>query len=233
MEKRQFVLGEVKFDYFLTRKNVKNVNLRIKRDGSVYLSANNRVSQKHLDHFLEERVGFILKAKQKFANSLENSFNCVSGDKLMFFGEKYELEIIRSYENKAIKKDDKVYVLVSDDTTNYKRVLLDRLYKAYTQSIVDSLVEEVSKTFKVYYNVDYPKVFYRKLKSSWGNCRKSKGEIHFSIYLSKLPLDCIRYVVIHEFAHLVESNHSKNFYKVIENVLPFYKELQSELKKYR
>jgi predicted metal-dependent hydrolase len=38
------------------------------------------------------------------------------------------------------------------------------------------------------------------------------------------------YVVVHELAHLVEMNHSKRFYKIIESVLPDYKERKRMLK---
>jgi predicted metal-dependent hydrolase len=40
----------------------------------------------------------------------------------------------------------------------------------------------------------------------------------------------IRYVVVHELAHLVEMNHSAKFWKIVEQVFPRYKIEREKLK---
>ena len=52
--------------YELCRKKVKNINLRIKPDGSVYVSANKMVPGWVIDEFLLSKSEFILKAKEKY-----------------------------------------------------------------------------------------------------------------------------------------------------------------------
>ena len=47
-----------------------------------------------------------------------------------------------------------------------------------------------------------------------------------------LPHKLLDYVVVHELSHIIEANHSKNFYKVVETVLPNYKSLSKEIKEY-
>jgi predicted metal-dependent hydrolase len=42
--------------------------------------------------------------------------------------------------------------------------------------------------------------------------------------------DVIDYVVVHELAHIREHNHSPRFWKVVQSVLPDYKDRQSKLK---
>lgn len=55
-----------KIQYDLQYKKVKNVNLRIKPDGTVTVSANKRVGQKFIDEFLTSKADFILNALDKF-----------------------------------------------------------------------------------------------------------------------------------------------------------------------
>lgn len=51
--------------YRLERKRVKNINLRIRADGSILVSANSRVSEKTIETFLRSKESFILGALQK------------------------------------------------------------------------------------------------------------------------------------------------------------------------
>jgi predicted metal-dependent hydrolase len=56
------------------------------------------------------------------------------------------------------------------------------------------------------------------------------GNISFSYRLMLYPEPAREYVIVHELAHLLEMNHSKRFYKIIESVLPDYKWRKSLLK---
>ena len=60
------IIGGKKIKYTLTRKKVKNINLRIKQDGSVNVSAGNRVSCEYIEKFLVLHGDFILNALSRF-----------------------------------------------------------------------------------------------------------------------------------------------------------------------
>ena len=66
-------------------------------------------------------------------------------------------------------------------------------------------------------------------KTRFGSC-SSKGNISFSYRLMMYPEPAREYVVVHELAHLVEMNHSKRFYAIVERYLPDYKERKKQLK---
>ena len=59
--------NNVVLKYILTRKKVKNINIRIKTDGSVNVSANFRTKQSQIDKFLLSKFEFILKAQETFS----------------------------------------------------------------------------------------------------------------------------------------------------------------------
>ena len=69
----------------------------------------------------------------------------------------------------------------------------------------------------------YGRITITSAKHRFGSC-SSKGNLSFSYRLMMYPEAAIDYVVVHELAHIVEMNHSKAFYAVIEKVLPDYKE---------
>lgn len=55
----------------------------------------------------------------------------------------------------------------------------------------------------------------------------------FNYELIKLPIECIEYIVVHELAHLRHLNHSKDFWKLVEEYLPNYKEQRDRMRSCR
>ena len=76
----------------------------------------------------------------------------------------------------------------------------------------------------------YGRITITGAKTRFGSC-SSKGNLSFSYLLMLYPDDAIDYVVVHELSHLLEMNHSARFYKIIESVLPDYKQRIKLLKK--
>jgi len=65
---REIKLNNTVIQYDLQCKKVKNINLRIKPDGSIHVSANKRVSQKVIDEFIISKADFILRALERYKN---------------------------------------------------------------------------------------------------------------------------------------------------------------------
>ena len=63
---KEIFLDGTNIQYDLQYKKVKNINLRIKHDGTVHVSANRRVSQKIIESFLLSKALFIKNALEKY-----------------------------------------------------------------------------------------------------------------------------------------------------------------------
>ena len=60
-------------------------------------------------------------------------------------------------------------------------------------------------------------------RSRWGSCIPTQNKITLNKNLIYAPWECLEYVTLHEISHLIEANHSKNFYNIIESVRPDWK----------
>jgi len=60
-------------------------------------------------------------------------------------------------------------------------------------------------------------------KKRYGSC-SGTNSLNFSLYLMEKDERFIDYVVVHELAHIKHHNHSTDFYKLIEQYMPDYKE---------
>ena len=103
---------------------------------------------------------------------------------------------------------------------------LDRLY--------DEAKKDISKRVRYYaelMKVDYGRITIRCQKTRWGSC-SAKGNLNFNCLLMLAPSDVRDYVIIHELAHRKHMNHSKDFWKEVEIMIPDYKEKRKWLNTY-
>ncbi len=77
--------------------------------------------------------------------------------------------------------------------------------------------------------VGFPEIKIRKMRSRWGSCMPGKQKITYNSLLLAQPLECIEYVVVHEFAHFIHPDHSKDFYHFVEQVMPDWKKRRDRL----
>ena len=90
-------------------------------------------------------------------------------------------------------------------------------------------LKEKTEYYSKLMNLKYSRITITSAKTRFGSC-SSKGNISYSYKLMLYPEAAREYVVVHELAHLVEMNHSKRFYAIVEKYLPDYKERRRMLK---
>jgi predicted metal-dependent hydrolase len=79
--------------------------------------------------------------------------------------------------------------------------------------------------------LNWKKVAIKNSKTRWGSC-SSRKNLNFSykiIFLDKPEQD---YLVVHELCHLLQMNHSREFWKLVSSGIPDYRESRSKLKKF-
>ena len=86
-----------------------------------------------------------------------------------------------------------------------------------------------SDYFSKIMNLKFGRITITSAKTRFGSC-SSKGNLSFSYRLMLYPEELVDYVIVHELAHLKEMNHSDKFYKIIEGVMPDYKDRMMRLK---
>lgn len=218
--------------YTLERKPVKNINLRIRADQCVYVSAPKDVAAKMVDAFVVEKSAYILRALKKFKDrnresTLENNF--VNGETVKFLGRNLRLKIKNASRSKVESDESYVTLYVKDvqDADLKKRVLETWLRKKCKDEIT-AICKKVYPQVKKY-GVAFPEIQLREMVSRWGSCSPKKGFVTFNTALIAMPVSCIEYVVTHEFTHFLYPNHSKKFYQQLATFMPDWEERKKRL----
>ena len=85
--------------------------------------------------------------------------------------------------------------------------------------------------FHKYTGGHYTSITIRDQKSRWGSC-SSRGTLSFNYRLMMAPPRILDYVVVHELCHLTHMNHSKDFWAMVESIIPDYKDCKKWLKEH-
>ncbi len=64
-------LGGKRLKYHLQYKKVKNINVRVKSDSTIYVSAPTHISRLQIEDFLREKADFILRAQSMYLEKAE------------------------------------------------------------------------------------------------------------------------------------------------------------------
>lgn len=229
--------GEI-IEYTLARKNVKNVNMRVRADGSVSVSAPNRVSAKQIDDFVRSRYDFIKSSVERLSAEKEKGIAeyddgkiYANGEKICFLGEELTVEVVKGSEDSVFISDGKLVISTFDtQNSDYLQKLLRNFYYNSAVSLFRELNDDISRFFSDRFGIGKVPIKLRKMRSRWGSCHVTDGFIVMNTRLISYPKECARYVFVHEYSHFIEPNHSPRFYAVVASVMPDYKLYSSLLK---
>lgn len=229
-KERKIILSGDAFYYSLTKKKVKNINLRINRTGDILVSCPFRVTIKEVEKVLCDNEKFIRKSLEKL-NIAKSKKEYNTGEKIRIFDKECVLSILPGRKNVAYLKEDKINVLLTDiDNIELRKRTIRRLQDRIAKEEIEKMVNEIYPLYKSHVK-EIPKLSLRRTISQWGCCNKSKNRLSFNLSLVELPLMCTKYVVVHEFSHFIYFDHSKEFYKEIEKVMPDYQKYRKKLSK--
>ena len=231
---KEIVLNGKRIEYDLQRKDVKNINLRIKADRTIFLSANSRVSQKVIEEFIESKSEYILKALanyEELAKYAPKPKQYVDGETFRVLGHDRRLKVIEGKRNK-VEYDESYITLTVKKPSDFtlKKKLIDRWLMSICKDTIQSLCDAIYPKFQKY-GVAYPTIRYRNMVSRWGSCQPKRCVLTFNYALVEAPISCIEYVVVHEFTHFLHPNHSKRFYQQLAMFMPDWEERKKMLEK--
>ncbi len=214
-------------EFQLLIKNVKNINLTIRPDFSIMVSANENVPIDEVYTYIESKSHWILKRIGKFNNTKSENViepEYVSGESFKYLGNQYRLELnLTSSTERVILTRDfiKLYVRNKMKKTTKAR-LIDEWYRERAKLVfnesLNRMYEQVNSLVPV-----KPSLEFRIMKKRWGSCLRTKNTILLNLELIKAPIFCIDYVVLHELVHFIHKNHDTKFYELLTVLMPDWK----------
>jgi hypothetical protein len=210
--------------YEVHRKKVKNINLRIKPNMEIYISAPMNLHSDYIENFIRSKEKWIKQVLQKIEEAKQNQLpsQYLSGEKHKYLGKEYELEVKQGNSNRVSIKEGKIILTVISnifENSDEKKKVMEKWYFENAQKV---FVNAIQKWLEIL-DESIEKLSIKPMKSRWGSCNHVKRYINLNTELIKRTQFEIEYVVLHELTHLKYPNHGKGFYRYIENYMPNYK----------
>lgn len=227
------VLGGKKIPFTLARKPIKNLNLRVRSDGSVALSVPLKTPQSRAMEFLSAHADFLLSAlarMEKRRAQLPPKVRFGAGETILIFGEPTPIEVKAGARTSGALQNGRLVLTIPDpENARQRKRAAEQFAKAALSERISAFCKAAEADFRQF-KIPAPTVKYRNMRSRWGSCNTKKAIVTFALSLVGAPEKAIEYVVYHEFAHLVYPDHSKKFYALVEDFLPDWKARKAMLR---
>lgn len=221
-------LDDLEFNVEIERKRIKNMYLRVRLDRTLFITAHPSVPQHQIEAFIQSRKEWIIKTlKKEAARELQNRKG-INGPILYLLGEKKYVKYEISKKSHVLLDDDIITFYVPEINDREIMKAFQNFAKPYLMKILEIQRVRWDRIMEMY-RVELPSIKIKMMTSKWGSCLVERSEITMNLSLIHYPLECIDYVLWHEYVHLIVPNHSKRFYDLLSHHMPEYKKAKDRL----
>jgi predicted metal-dependent hydrolase len=214
------------------RKGNKHVRLSVTHKGDVRISVPWRYPARFIPGVFRQHAAWLLNKIQDSHKRLPRGPKYHDGTRILFRGNTYRLVFqYHGASNAGIRLIGEEARLTLPDGYKEKRnidgidAFMAGWYRHHAEAYIPGRVAALAEPMNLQYNA----VRLKDLRSRWGSCSVEKN-LNFNIRLMCLAPEIIDYVIIHELSHLIELNHSAEFWKIVARYCPEYKRLRKDLR---
>lgn len=213
-------------NYSIIYSKRKTIGIIVERDRSVVVRAPLNASEEFIAKEIQKRKRLLQKKiehNQKYTFA-KQSKEFVSGESLLYLGKNYKLYVTDEPID-GVVFDSKFFI------SKEKQKQANLLFKEwYINSATEVIVPKATAIAK-HLGVSHNNISILDLKYCWGSCTP-KDNIHFNWRLIKSPMTVIEYIIVHELTHLLEANHTPEFWNRVAVQQPNYTKAKSWLKEF-
>ena len=207
-----FNYNEKDYEIIIEKKNNKNTYIRVKEDLKIYISTSYLTPNFAIKNLIENNKKSIIKMIESQEKKQSKK------DGYYYLGQK--INIMIKDVNKPYMEEDNLYVKNKDDITKW--------YNKQTKKVFKERLDTIYNTFTM--DVPYPKLVIRNMTTRWGVCNKKLEKVTLNYNLIYMDRKYLDYVIVHELSHFIHFDHSKEFWKLVSENEPNYKQIRKEMR---
>ncbi|WAM22768.1 MAG: SprT family zinc-dependent metalloprotease (plasmid) [Candidatus Methanoperedens sp.] len=204
----------------------RKLTITVERDRSVVVHAPEGISDKKIRQVVEAKRQWIYEKighPQKYHDLPHPpGKELVSGESALYLGRQYRIEMVKTGLSE-IQFSQRFFIPAIQGK---KRV--EALREWYISKAKEKIVPR-AKHHARELGVNFAKVKIVDNRYRWGSCTVNSN-VNFNWRLIKAPMFVIDYIIVHELAHLIETNHTPKFRNIVRAQSPTMEKAKAWLK---
>lgn len=215
----------------VVRKRVKNLNLRVRTDGTVTLSIPQHLPLARAQEFLERKGNWIAeRVRHNIERRPSPDFAGELPNRIPLWGKLVPRDSIHANSGQAVGGQGAGGRAIPGQAasgrdagdqgapgqTAIDQAALDELYRIEVLRALPDVVERMEARIGVH----AARWSIRMMKTRWGSCTPKTGAIRINARLAAYPPECLEFVVAHELVHLLEPSHNARFHALLDEFCP-------------
>ena len=232
----QIEFGRTRIQYEILRTPDRALlTVRVNPDQSVEVRAPKGTRRTKIKERVATKAEWILKQQRRYAKQLKPARReYVSGETYLYLGRQYTLKLVavRSRPSKDAKcLQGRLFVEVDQrwgdkNRREHVRRALTKWYRRRATTVLQGEADAYSKRIGLGSN----RVRLKQMRQRWASCTPD-GTLYFDWRIIMASRRLVQYVAAHEVCHLVHPTHGKEFWSLLERVMPDYLKRQSALER--
>ncbi len=224
------VYGQKTIDFSLLYCDRKTMEIAVHPDSTVIVKAPMQSDLTVIEKKIKKRASWIFRQLNYFKQfDPKTPTRCyVNGETHLYLGKQYRLKLAEGQDN-SVKLSCGFFHITcrSEPTPNFAKKLLNQWYYEKAKFQFVNSIDRCWQKFNGF-GIEQPKLSIKRMQKRWGSLSE-KGTITLNTDLIRAPKECIDYVVTHELCHLKHRDHSPEFYKFLDSVLPGWEKIKHKL----
>lgn len=204
----------------------RKLTITVERDRSVVVHAPEGISDEKIRQVVEAKHQWIYEKighPQKYQDLPHPpGKELVSGESALYLGRQYRIEMVKT----GLSEIQFSQRFLIPATQRNKRG--EALREWYISKAEEKIIPRV-KHHAHELGVNFAKVKIVDNRYRWGSCTVNNN-VNFNWRLIKAPMFVIDYIIVHELAHLIETNHTPKFRNIVSAQSPTMEKAKAWLK---
>jgi hypothetical protein len=205
------------------RSKRKTLALFVDLHGNLIVKAPERLPEGKIFDFVKSKQDWIAARQHQIRQNSYINRNVTTYNSFLFLGQ--ELVPVISQKAKQITMQDGVLLIPARFSGEQVLKKVEKWMKTQADIILSERVKYFANRLKLQPSA----IAINNNKTRWGSC-DTRRKICLNWRAVMLPPNLFDYIVVHEFCHMLEFNHTKNFWAVVETILPDWRVLRKHLK---
>ncbi len=205
----------MKLDYEVIYSDRKTIRITVERDRTVVVRAPKQASRDAVSAAVNKKRLWIwqkVRDPQKYPDPAPRK-EFVDGETFLYLGQQYGLSLTRE-EKPEVRLEGREFKMAAA-----VKAQGDSLFRLWYLARANEKMRPRIAALAAEMGVAYSRIWVRDLKYRWGSCTPG-GTLSFNWRIIQAPMIVVDYLIVHELAHILEPNHSQDFWNIVAVHVP-------------